>query len=162
MMKKLIHLCFCRCCFVSGAAFAQEAPDALVKRVTEDVLEIVRKDKDIQNGIHHEGHRTGRCKKVLPHFNFTHMTALALGKEWRKATPATAAAIDRRVQDPAGAHLFECTDQLQESEGRLQAVQDERRPTATCWSAPKSIQPGGKPVQLDYSLEKIDAELEGL
>ena len=42
VMKKLFTLFFA--CFVSGAAFAQEAPDALVQRVTDDVLEIIRKD----------------------------------------------------------------------------------------------------------------------
>ncbi len=66
-------------------ALAQEAPDVLVKRVTEEVLTIVRSDKDIQNG------NTRRVvelveQKVLPNFNFQRMTALALGREWRKAT----------------------------------------------------------------------------
>ena len=83
-MKKLIALLFSG--FVATAAVAQEAPDVLVQRVTEEVLEIVRHDKDIQNGS------TNKVidlvdKKVLPHFNFQHMTALALGKEWRKANP---------------------------------------------------------------------------
>jgi phospholipid transport system substrate-binding protein len=72
--------------FISCAAVAQEAPDALVKRVTQEVLDIVSKDADIQNGS------TQKVidlvdQKVLPHFNFRHMTALALGKDWRKATP---------------------------------------------------------------------------
>ena len=48
MMKKLIALLFAT--FFGSLALAQEAPDALVKRVTEEVLEIVRKDRDIQNG----------------------------------------------------------------------------------------------------------------
>ena len=78
MMKKLFTLFFAG--FVASSALAQEAPDALVQRVTEEVLEIIRHDKDIQNGS------TNKVidlvdKKVLPHFNFQHMTALALGKE---------------------------------------------------------------------------------
>lgn len=83
-MKKIFALFFAG--LVSTAALAEDAPDALVQRVTEEVLEIIRHDKDIQNGS------TNKVidlvdKKVLPHFNFQHMTALALGKEWRKATP---------------------------------------------------------------------------
>jgi phospholipid transport system substrate-binding protein len=66
---------------------AQElAPDALVKSVSEEVLDIVRRDKDIQAG------NTKKTidlveTKVLPHFDFARMTALAMGPNWRKATP---------------------------------------------------------------------------
>jgi len=69
-------------------AMAQDAqaPDALVKDVTQDVIVIVKQDKDIQSG------NTKKTialveQKVLPHFNFTRMTALAMGVNWRKATP---------------------------------------------------------------------------
>lgn len=69
-------------------AIAQDvqAPDALVKGVTQDVIAIVKQDKDIQSG------NTKKTialveQKVLPHFNFTRMTALAMGINWRKATP---------------------------------------------------------------------------
>ena len=68
-------------------AFAQEnSPDALIKSVTDDVLTIVSQDKDIQSG------KTKKVielvdAKVLPHFNFPRMTALAMGRDWHKATP---------------------------------------------------------------------------
>ena len=69
-------------------AMAQDAqaPDALVKDVTQDVIVIVKQDKDIQSG------NTKKTialveQKVLPHFNFARMTALAMGVNWRKATP---------------------------------------------------------------------------
>src|SRR5581483_2154333 len=66
---------------------AQELPpDQLVKNVTLEVVELITKDKEIQAG--------DRAKliqlidaKVLPHFNFTARTALALGQSWNKATP---------------------------------------------------------------------------
>jgi phospholipid transport system substrate-binding protein len=63
-----------------------QAPDALVKDVTQEVIAIVKQDKDIQSG------NTKKTialveQKVLPHFNFTRMTALAMGINWRKATP---------------------------------------------------------------------------
>lgn len=69
-------------------AIAQQpqAPDALVKTVTQEVLEVIKQDKDIQSG------NTKKTialveQKVLPHFNFMRMTALAMGVNWRKATP---------------------------------------------------------------------------
>lgn len=63
-----------------------QAPDALVKDVTQDVIAIVKQDKDIQSG---NTKKTVALveQKVLPHFNFTRMTALAMGINWRKATP---------------------------------------------------------------------------
>ena len=68
------------------ASAAETSPDELVKSVTNDVLTIVRQDKDIQSG------NTSKAvdlveEKVLPHFNFRRMTILAVGRDWRSATP---------------------------------------------------------------------------
>lgn len=68
-----------------GVQAQETAPDVLVKNVTSEVLDIIRKDKDIKAGS------TKRAielveQKVLPHFNFSRMTALAVGKDWRQAT----------------------------------------------------------------------------
>ena len=66
-------------------AAAQQAPDALVRDVTTEVLEIVRADKAIQAG---ETHRVMELvdAKVLPHFDFRRMTMLAVGRDWRDAS----------------------------------------------------------------------------
>ena len=73
---------------ISTTVLAQEvAPDVMVKTVTNEVLDIVRKDKDIQSG------NTKKAidlveSKVLPNFNFTRMTQLAMARDWRQASPA--------------------------------------------------------------------------
>ncbi|HEU0289318.1 MAG TPA: ABC transporter substrate-binding protein, partial [Burkholderiales bacterium] len=75
--------------FLAGAPLrAQEivAPDVLAKNVTDEVLALLRADKEIQAG------NTKKVvdlveKKVLPHFEFTRMTRLAVGPNWRQATP---------------------------------------------------------------------------
>ena len=73
---------------ISSTILAQEvAPDALVKTTTEEVLEIVRKDKDIQSGNTKKAIDLVEAK-VLPNFNFTRMTQLAMARDWRQATPA--------------------------------------------------------------------------
>ena len=78
---------------ITVAAFAQAiAPDALIKSVTNDVLEIVRKDKDIQSGNTKKAIDLVEAK-VLPHFNFTRMTQLAMAREWRQASPAQQKAL---------------------------------------------------------------------
>lgn len=73
--------------FLAGNVFAaDEAPDVMVKRVTDEVLTIVRNDKDIQSGNSKKAIELVEAK-VLPHFNFMRMTALAVGKDWSKANP---------------------------------------------------------------------------
>src|SRR5690349_17155638 len=68
------------------AALAEEAPDALVKRVTEEVLTIIKNDKELQSGSMKKVFELVD-NKILPHFNFMRMTALAVGRDWSKATP---------------------------------------------------------------------------
>ena len=68
------------------------APDVLVRNTTEEVLTIVRNDKDIKAG------KVDRIvdlieEKVAPHFDFPRMTRLAVGRAWRDATPAQREAL---------------------------------------------------------------------
>ncbi|MDA8258914.1 MAG: ABC transporter substrate-binding protein [Betaproteobacteria bacterium] len=73
---------------IAATAMAQEvAPDALIKTVSSEVLDIVRKDKDIQSGNTKKAIDLVEAK-VLPHFNFTRMTQLALARDWKQASPA--------------------------------------------------------------------------
>ena len=65
---------------------AQEAPDALVKRVAEDVLSTIRSDKDLQAGNQAKVKQLIETK-LAPHFDFARMTALAVGRNWRNANP---------------------------------------------------------------------------
>ncbi|SDH26453.1 MULTISPECIES: phospholipid-binding protein MlaC [unclassified Duganella] len=70
----------------TGVAAAQEAPDALVKRISEDVINTAKADKAIQAGD------TKKVidlveSKILPHVDFQRMTSLAAGRFWRQATP---------------------------------------------------------------------------
>ncbi|MBK9350676.1 MAG: ABC transporter substrate-binding protein [Sulfuritalea sp.] len=72
---------------------AQEsAPDALIKTVTNEVLDIVRKDKDIQSGNTKKAIELVEAK-VLPHFNFSRMTQLALARDWRQANASQQKAL---------------------------------------------------------------------
>lgn len=72
--------------FVAAPAFAQEAPDAVVKRVATEVIAAIKADPAIQAG-NEARIREVLEVKLLPHFDFTRMTALAMGKNWRTATP---------------------------------------------------------------------------
>ena len=151
-MKKLLALFLAM--FVTAAVFAEEAPDVLVQRVTEEVLDIVRKDKDIQNG-HTQKVMELVDKKVLPNFNFTRMTALALGKEWRKASPQQQQQLTAEFR----------TLLVRTYSNALTSYKNQKIIYKPFKMAPADVdvlvrtevqQPGSKPVQLDYSLEKVD------
>lgn len=153
MMKKLFSLLLT--VLISFAAVAQEAPDALIQRVTEEVLEIVRKDKDIQNGSTQKVVDLAE-KKVLPHFNFQHMTALALGKEWRKASPQqqqqlTAEFKTLLVRTYSNALTGYRNQRIVYKPFKMNAGDTD------VLVRTEVVQPGSKPVQLDYSLEKQDS-----
>lgn len=151
-MKKIVAFLFA--VLISSAVQAQEAPDVLIKQVTEDVLEIVRNDKDIQSG------NTQKAidlvdKKVLPHFNFPHMTALALGKDWRKATPQqqqqlTAEFRTLLVRTYSNALTGYKNQKIVYKPFKMNAGETD------VLVRTEVLQPGSKAVQLDYSLEKLE------
>ncbi|HVN35434.1 MAG TPA: ABC transporter substrate-binding protein [Casimicrobiaceae bacterium] len=72
--------------FFGAPALAQESPDATVKRVAEDTLAAVRSDPQVQAG-NQARIREVVESKVAPYFDFARITALAMGKNWRTATP---------------------------------------------------------------------------
>lgn len=70
----------------TNAATATMPPDVLVKTVSSEVLDIIRSDQSIQSGNKKRVIDLVQ-DKVLPHFDFTRMTALAVGPGWRRASP---------------------------------------------------------------------------
>ena len=72
--------------FCAPSAAAQDSPDTIVKRVAEDTLAAVRSDPQIQAGNQARIREVVEVK-VAPYFDFTRITALAMGKNWRVATP---------------------------------------------------------------------------
>ena len=73
---------------IAVPAFAQElGPEELVRKVTTDVLDAVRSDKDLQAGDRRKALALAE-QKILPHVDFREAATLAMGKSWRTATPA--------------------------------------------------------------------------
>ena len=73
---------------MSSPAWAQEAPDALVKRLAEEVIAEIKGDKELQAGNQAKVKQVIETK-LVPNFDFTRMTALAMGRNWRSATPSS-------------------------------------------------------------------------
>ena len=78
-------------------ALAQEAPDALVRRIGDEVLAIVKSDPDLQAGNSQKVVKLAE-EKVLPHFDFTRMTRLAVGRNWQQATPEQREALTKEFR----------------------------------------------------------------
>ena len=87
-MAKTLRLVFALAWLLAAAlARAQEGgPDVLLKRMSEDVIAEIRKDKAIQAG---DAKRTAALveAKIVPHFDFPRITQIAVGSGWRRATP---------------------------------------------------------------------------
>lgn len=128
------------------------APDELVKSVTAEVIQIIRSDKEIQAGNPRKAAALIE-DKVLPHFNFKRMTALAMGQNWRKATPEQQEVLVEQFRTllvrTYSTALTSYRDQTIEYRPlRMQPGDTE----ATVRSYVK--QAGTEPISIDYSMEK--------
>ena len=132
---------------------ADVPPDVLAKTTTLDVISIVKQDKDIQAG------NTKKVldlveAKVLPHFNFNHMTMLAVGKNWRSATPAQQQVLSKEFQT-----LLVRTYSNSLTNYKNQVIEFKplrMQPTDTDVTVrTEVIQSGTRPIPIDYSMEKM-------
>ena len=153
-MKSLFLWVFGAFLLVSGQAIADvDSPDALIKKVSDDVLTIVRQDKDIQSGNTKKAMDLVEAK-VLPHFNFQHMTALAMGKDWRKASTEQKKRLSEEFKTLLVRTYSNALTGYRDQTIRYKPVKmqsgDEEVLVRT-----EIVQPGNKPIQLDYALEKL-------
>jgi phospholipid transport system substrate-binding protein len=138
---------------LSTTVFAQEdTPDALIKKVTDDVLTIVRQDKDIQNGNTKKAIELVEVK-VLPHFNFQRMTALAMGRDWSKATSEQKKHLSDEFRTLLVRTYSNALTGYKDQTIRYKPTKMQGGDTEVMVRT-EVLQPGGKPIQLDYSLEK--------
>lgn len=151
-MKSLLSVLFGLFFAASAALANEEAPDAMIRKVTDDVLNIVRQDKDIRSGNTKKAIELVEAK-VLPNFNFQRMTALAMGRDWNKAN----AEQKKRLTDEFKTLLVRTysnaltgyKDQtIRYKPAKLQSGDTE------VMVRTEIVQPGNKPIPLDYSLEK--------
>ncbi|MES2499442.1 MAG: ABC transporter substrate-binding protein, partial [Pseudomonadota bacterium] len=153
MIKKVVKqliIAASMLCF-AGVAVA-ESPDELVKRTAEDVLAIVKNDKDIQAGNQQKIFELAE-EKILPNFNFDRVSRLVLGKNWSNATPDQKAAFQAEFRT-----LLLRTYATALSKYKNQVI--EYKPLRLADGANSAtvktiiLQPGGQPISVDYALEK--------
>ena len=144
--------------FAPVARAADEAPDALVKRLTTDVLQQIKSDKSIKSGDINKIMQLVDTK-IMPNVNFQRMTASAVGPKWREATPEQ----QKRLQEEFKLLL------VRTYAGALDQVTDHEVAVRPFRGSPDDkevlvrteIQGRGEPVQLDYRLEKTPGQGAG-
>jgi phospholipid transport system substrate-binding protein len=134
-----------------GAARAEDVPpDVLVHDTSTEVVEIIKKDKDIQAGNRQKILELVEAK-ILPHFDFVRITQLAVGKNWRSATPEQKQALVQEFRT-----LLVRTYSTALSAYRNQTF--EFRPADIKGDDAvvkvQINQPGGQPIIMAYSMEK--------
>lgn len=136
----------------SAKVLAQEAPDALVKRVSQDVLQTIKSDPAIQAGNEARIREVIEAK-LLPNFDFDRMTALAMGRNWRTASPEQ----QKRLVDEFRTLL------VRTYSGALNQYRNETIDYKPLRANPNDtevvvrtavMKGGGAPVQMDYSMAK--------
>lgn len=139
---------------VPALAAAQEGPDALVKRVTDEVLTIIKADKELQAGNPRKVVELADAK-VLPHFDFARMTRLAVGRNWQQASEPQREALVKEFRTllvrTYSTSLTAYRNQTIEVKPTKLAAGDNEATVRT-----QVIQPGGPPIPIDYSMQKAD------
>lgn len=152
-MKRLLNLTLAWALLAALPLPAADlAPDVLARNTTDDVLAIVRQDKDIQSGDMKKIMELVDAK-ILPHFDFTRMTRLAVGKSWRQASPAQQESLVREfrtllVRTYSTAFVNYRNQKIEVKSLKLQPADED----VTVRS--QILQPGGEPIPVDYSMAK--------
>ncbi len=135
-----------------GAQAADEAPDVLVKRVSEEILDIARNDQQIKAGNQQRIMEVVQSK-IIPYVNFQRMTAMAAGRFWREATPEQQAQLTNEFK----------TLLIYTYSGAISQVRNQKLEFKPLRAAPEDtevevrssvVQSRGEPIQLNYRLEK--------
>ena len=134
---------------------AEETPDALIKRLSVDLLDTIRNDPALRSG---DIQRISEVvnTSVLPHVNFRRMTSAAVGPQWRQATPAQRERLEQEFKNML----------IRTYAGALKQVSDQRVVVKPLRAAPgdtdvlvrTEVHGKGEPVQLDFRLEKKGTE----
>ncbi len=140
------------------AQAADEAPDVMIKRLSDEVLAAIKADKAIQAGD------TNRIlglvdSKIMPNVNFQRMSAAAVGPAWRQATPEQ----QKRLQDEFKILMVRTySGALSQVDDQTVSIKPQRSgPNDTDVVVRTEIRGRGDPIQLDYRLEKTPGQGAG-
>ena len=142
------------CGFTAIPVNASEAPNVLVQRLADKVIELVKTDPALVNG---DPVRLGMVvdEHIMPHVNFKRMTAAAVGRAWRTASPAQQAELQAQFKLLLIRTYASAVNQMKERRMEvkpLRVLPDDSRVIVR-----SEVVGVGQPIQLDYRMEKTDA-----
>jgi phospholipid transport system substrate-binding protein len=150
--RNVLHVVLSAFALLALPAYAQEAPDALVKRVSQEALSIIKTDPKVQAGD--QAHIRDLIEaKIAPHFDMERMTALAAGRAYRQATPEQ----KKRLADEFKTLLIRTYSNAlnQYRDQTLEYEPLRAEPNASEVTVRTQVnRPGQSPVPIDYSMEK--------
>lgn len=129
-------------------------PDVLIKNTVKEVLEVVHQDKDIREGNQKKILALVDAK-VLPHFDFTRMTRLAVGRAWRTATPEQQKTLETEFRNLL---VRTYTKAFTVYRDQTVEVKPFKMPGGATEVTVKTaiVQPGAQPIPVNYDMEKTD------
>lgn len=134
------------------AAAQTETAEGLIKRISQEVLDTAKTDPQIQAGNHQRVMEVVESR-ILPHVDFERMTALAVGRYWREASPEQ----QKRLTEEFRSLL------VYTYSGAIAQIKDQRIEFLPFRADPadtevevrsRVLQPRGEPIQLNYRLHK--------
>jgi phospholipid transport system substrate-binding protein len=150
VLQKMILGVFMFCAL--GVAQAEViAPDALIRNTVDEVIGIIKQDKDIQAGDQKKINALVDAK-VLPHFDFQRMTQLAVGRYWRTATPEQKQSV---VTEFRNLLVRTYTKVFTVYRNQTVDIKPFRMVTGDTEATVKTVinKPGSEPVSVDYEME---------
>jgi phospholipid transport system substrate-binding protein len=139
---------------LAPSALAQEAPDALVKRVTQEVVGIIKSDPKVQAGDQARIREVIESK-LLPNFDFERMTALAMGRNWRTATPEQQKQLVDQFRTLLVRTYSGALNQYRDQAIEYKPLRADPGATDVVVKT-EVVRPGQAPVQMDYGMGKKD------
>jgi phospholipid transport system substrate-binding protein len=155
-LKKIVVGLFALLSLAGGPVLAEsEAPDVLIKRISQEILDLAKTDKKIQAGDQQRIMEVVE-DKIIPHVDFQRMTTLAAGRYWREATPDQQAELVSEFR----------TLLIYTYSGAIAQLRNEKLDFKPMRGDPKAddvevrtvvLQSRGEAIQLNYRLEKTPA-----
>ena len=154
-MKKILGIMILT--FSSLLAFpawsVEMAPDRLVDKTVKEVIEIIQKDEELKNGNKDKMLHLIETK-ILPHFNFTRMTQLAMGQHWSKAEPGQQTKLVDEFRTLLVRTYFNALTTYNHETIKVNPIKQLGDSVETTVRTVVVQGKGREPVPIDYSMEK--------
>jgi phospholipid transport system substrate-binding protein len=131
----------------------ESSPDTLVNNTAQEVLTIIRQDKGIKSG------KKARLlnlveAKIIPHFDFSRMTKLAMGKNWSKAAPRQQQEIANQFRTLLVRTYYKALSVYSDHTIKVTPIKDIAGNTNVTVKTQAIQNNGHHPVSINYSMEK--------